>query len=128
MRADPTCFNRIRSGTCGCCAWFLAPFQDHHWRGRVRRQVPGQCAVRGHEPRYRDDGCELHEDNALRRIAHAEIADRRTVVFYTEVLQSLQPDAEARGLHVNALVRLLIDRIVDDKLVGAVLDDVREAA
>jgi hypothetical protein len=53
----------------------------------------------------------------------AEAADRRTVVFYTEALDRLQPAAAARGLHVNELVRLLIDTIVDGNLVGAVLDD-----
>lgn len=60
------------------------------------------------------------------RAARAEAADRRTVVFYVEALDKLRPDAEVRGMHVNELVRLLIDRIVDDKLVGAILDDGEE--
>ena len=57
------------------------------------------------------------------RKERAEAADRRTVVFYSESLDRLQPAAAARGLHVNELVRLLIDTIVDGDLVGAVLDD-----
>lgn len=54
--------SRIRPGTCGHCAWFLPPFQDLYWKGRVRRQVPGRCSVRENEPRFRDQTCDLHED------------------------------------------------------------------
>jgi hypothetical protein len=57
------------------------------------------------------------------RAARAQAVDRRTVVFYVEALDRLRPAAEARGMHVNELVRLLVDRIVDDGLVGAILDD-----
>lgn len=56
------CANRIKLGTCGRCAWFLPPFHDLHWKGRVRRQVPGQCSVHENEARLRDQTCDLHED------------------------------------------------------------------
>lgn len=47
----------------------------------------------------------------------------RTVVFPADVLDELEPEALARGVHVNALVRSLVTTIVDEKMVGAVLDD-----
>jgi hypothetical protein len=33
-----------------------------HWKGRVRRQVPGRCSVREDETRFRDQTGDLHED------------------------------------------------------------------
>jgi len=57
-----TCANRIRPGTCGRCAWFAPPFHDRHWKGRVKRQLPGRCSVREDEPRFRDQSCDLHAD------------------------------------------------------------------
>jgi hypothetical protein len=51
------------------------------------------------------------------------VANGRTVVVPRELLDRLQIDAAARGLSVNALVRLLLDHVVDEDLVGAILDD-----
>jgi len=53
--------NRIKPGTCGRCRWFKPPFQDRHWKGRVRRQVAGACSVREDELRFRDQSCDLIE-------------------------------------------------------------------
>jgi hypothetical protein len=50
-------------------------------------------------------------------------ANGRTIVVPRDVLDRLQTDAVARGLSVNALVRLLLDHVVDEDLVGAILDD-----
>jgi hypothetical protein len=58
----PAPLNRIRAGTCGRCRWFRPPFDDRHWKGRVKRQRAGACSVREDEGRYRDQSCDLHED------------------------------------------------------------------
>jgi hypothetical protein len=47
----------------------------------------------------------------------------RTIVFPTDVLDSLQPHAARRGIHVNSLARLIVTTVVDDNLVDSVLDD-----
>lgn len=47
----------------------------------------------------------------------------RTIVFPIDLLDELRPHAERRSVHVNALVRRLIECIVDDDLVTAVLGD-----
>ena len=63
------------------------------------------------------------------RLANCKTAKRRdeilsrTVVVPADILDALEPAAEARGMHVNALVRALITTIVDEDMVSAVLDD-----
>ena len=63
------------------------------------------------------------------RLAKCKTAKRRdeilsrTVVVPADILDALEPAAEARGMHVNALVRALITTIVDEDMVSAVLDD-----
>lgn len=47
----------------------------------------------------------------------------RTVVFPIDVLDGLKPHAERRGIHVNRLARLIVEHVVDDGIVDAVLDD-----
>ena len=47
----------------------------------------------------------------------------RTCLLPGELLDALRIDAEARGVTANALVRRLIETIVDEGLVDAVLDD-----
>lgn len=47
----------------------------------------------------------------------------RTVVFDVAVLERLLPHAERRRVSVNALCRDLLQAIVEDRLVDAVLDD-----
>lgn len=52
----------------------------------------------------------------------------RTVVFSTDVLDSLAVHAARRGIHVNALARRIVATVVDENIVDAVLDDGMEAA
>ncbi len=47
----------------------------------------------------------------------------RTIVFQVDVLDALRPHAAARGVHVNALARRIVEEVVDAGLVDAVLDD-----
>lgn len=47
----------------------------------------------------------------------------RTVLFPIDLLDELAPEATRRNMHVNMLVRRLIECIVDDSLVTSVLDD-----
>jgi transcriptional regulator with XRE-family HTH domain len=47
----------------------------------------------------------------------------RTVLFPTDVLDSLGPHAAKRNMHPNALARLIVETVVDDDMVDAVLDD-----
>lgn len=47
----------------------------------------------------------------------------RTVLFPSDLLNELKPHADRRSVHVNALVRRLIECIADDDLVTAVLGD-----
>lgn len=47
----------------------------------------------------------------------------RTVLFPTDVLNALAPHAARRGMHINALARLIVETVVDDEMVDAVLDD-----
>lgn len=49
--------------------------------------------------------------------------DGRAVALPIETLRDLRPHAERRGLHVTALVRQLLDLVIADGLVDAVLDD-----
>lgn len=43
------------------------------------------------------------------------------------LVASMRSHAEKRGIHVNELARRLLENIVDDKLVDAVLDDLEKA-
>lgn len=47
----------------------------------------------------------------------------RNIVFPLDVLDELRPHAAKRGMHVNKLVRIIVEQVVDAKLVDAVLDD-----
>lgn len=47
----------------------------------------------------------------------------RTVLFPVDVLNGLRRPAERRGIHPNHLARLIIEAVIDGKLVDAVLDD-----
>ena len=55
-------------------------------------------------------------------------ANGRTVVFPIDLLERLQPHAAARNVTVNELARRIVDTVIDDNLVGAVLDDGGEEA
>ncbi len=47
----------------------------------------------------------------------------RTIVVSRDVLDLLQPEADARGISVNKLCRRLLAEIADEKLTSAILDD-----
>ena len=63
-----------------------------------------------------------HSGARARRLRPAE-AMGRTVVVPIDVLDALRPQAERRGLSVNALVRLIVETVADEAMVDAVLDD-----
>ncbi|MER8762845.1 hypothetical protein [Mesorhizobium sp. M0968] len=52
---------------------------------------------------------------------HEELC--RTVLFPTEILDRLGPHAAKRNMHPNRLARLLVETIVDEGMIDAVLDD-----
>lgn len=62
-----------------------------------------------------------------RRVRPAE-RNGRTVVFPVDILTALAPHAVARGISVNELARRVVEAVVDDNLVTAVLDDMPEIA
>ncbi len=47
----------------------------------------------------------------------------RTVLFPRDILESLRPHAQARGISANELVRRIVEAVADDGLIDAVLDD-----
>jgi hypothetical protein len=47
----------------------------------------------------------------------------RTVRFPVEILDALGPHAARRGMNPNQLARLIVEQVLDDRLVDAVLDD-----
>lgn len=49
--------------------------------------------------------------------------DHRTVVFEVETLSALALHAERRGISTNALVRRIVETVVESDLVDSVLDD-----
>ncbi len=51
----------------------------------------------------------------------------RTVLFPIDILDALSPHAAARGMRVNQLARLIVEMVVDEGMVTAVLDDAVEA-
>jgi transcriptional regulator with XRE-family HTH domain len=52
---------------------------------------------------------------------HEELC--RTVLFPIDVLDKLGPHAAARNMHPNRLARLIVETVVDDDMITAVLDD-----
>lgn len=50
----------------------------------------------------------------------------RTVLVPVDVLALLSPHAARRGINANQLIRRLIEAIIDDDMVDAVLDDADE--
>lgn len=47
----------------------------------------------------------------------------RTVLFPVDVLNALGPHAAKRGMHPNHLARLIVETVVDEGMIDAVLDD-----
>ncbi len=52
---------------------------------------------------------------------HEELC--RTVLFPLDVLDALGPHAARRNMHPNRLARLIVEIVVDEKMIDAVLDD-----
>lgn len=52
---------------------------------------------------------------------HEELC--RTVLFPMDILDALGPHAAKRNIHPNRLARLIVETVVDDKMIDAVLDD-----
>jgi len=50
----------------------------------------------------------------------------RTVVFPDALLARLDPHAARRGIHRNSLARRIVETVVDENMVDAVLDDAEE--
>ncbi len=47
----------------------------------------------------------------------------RTVLFPVDVLAALGPHAARRNMHPNCLARLIVETVVDEGIIDAVLDD-----
>lgn len=47
----------------------------------------------------------------------------RTVLFPVDVLDALGPHAARRGIHPNRLARLIVETVVDENMIDAVMDD-----
>lgn len=47
----------------------------------------------------------------------------RTILFPIDILDALRPHAARRGMHVNQLARRIVEQVVDDGIVDAVMDD-----
>lgn len=52
---------------------------------------------------------------------HEELC--RTVLFPVDVLDVLGPHAARRNMHPNRLARLIVETVVDENMIDAVLDD-----
>ncbi|MEX2630008.1 MAG: hypothetical protein WD341_08730 [Tistlia sp.] len=60
---------------------------------------------------------------SMKRTARAAEQLGRTLVLPVDVLDRLAPHARRRGVHVNSLARRIVETVVDEKMVDAVLDD-----
>jgi len=74
-------------------------------------------------------GCSPNTISSLLACAQKRIyrpngdAPNRTVLIPTDVLAALAPHALKRGLHANALARLIVETVAEEGMVDAVLDD-----
>jgi hypothetical protein len=63
------------------------------------------------------------EHSAGRRKHRPAEAKGRTVLFPVDVLAALGPHAARRNIHPNCLARLIVETVVDEGMIDAVLDD-----
>lgn len=66
------------------------------------------------------------ESSALRSVKRGKRRPEehgRAILFPTDVLDQLRPAAAKRGMHVNQLVRFIVETVSDENMVDAVLDD-----
>lgn len=61
-----------------------------------------------------------------RRAARGDAASGRLVLFPADVLASLRRPAAHRGISPNRLAGLIVEAVVDGKLIDAVLDDAED--
>lgn len=47
----------------------------------------------------------------------------RGVLFPVDILDALSPHAAKRGIHANTLARMIVETVVDENMIDAVLDD-----
>ncbi len=64
-----------------------------------------------------------HSAGRNRRAPRPSEALGRTIVFPTDILDALGPHAARRGMHVNQLARRIVETVVDENMVDAVMDD-----
>jgi transcriptional regulator with XRE-family HTH domain len=62
------------------------------------------------------------ESSAGRKLRPAEQLGR-TILFPVDILDALAPYAARRNCHVNQLARRIVEQVVDDGIVDAVMDD-----
>jgi hypothetical protein len=60
---------------------------------------------------------------SARRSRNMAAAGARTILFPPDLLSRLRPHAACRDMNVNALARLIVETLLDDNLIDAVLDD-----
>lgn len=69
------------------------------------------------------------EHSAMRstkRAARPAEQHGRTILFPRDVLDALGPHAARRGIHPNSLARRIVETVVEQGLVDAVLDDLEK--
>jgi len=64
-----------------------------------------------------------HSAGRRRRATRPSEEMGRTIVFPVDILDALRPHAAKRGMHVNSLARRIVETVVDEKMVDALLDD-----
>ncbi|MBF6560522.1 MAG: hypothetical protein IVW56_09545 [Candidatus Binataceae bacterium] len=65
----------------------------------------------------------LERSAGRRRAQRPSEAMGRTVLFAVDILEALGPHAAKRGMHPNHLARLIVETVVDEGMIDAVLDD-----
>lgn len=65
----------------------------------------------------------LEHSAGRRRQQRPAEAMGRTVLFAVDVLAALGPHAAKRNMHPNDLARLIVETVVDEGMIDAVLDD-----
>lgn len=53
----------------------------------------------------------------------SHVISSHAMTLTTDVLRALRPHAARRGMHVTQLARLIVETVVDEGIVDAVLDD-----
>ena len=62
------------------------------------------------------------EVEELRGLLHARQKPPRALAFAPDIEQFLKAEAKARNMHIETLLRAIIEAVVEDRLFAAVLD------